>query len=141
MSLIRVLPQGGQLAAPQLAGYRALLEEQWRRQVAEVTHLALEAFAPRHLRPSNNYGRAEDLDVLAWTTAAVREQLAETDAALLRLENGCFGTCVDCRQPIPAERLALLPAVPCCMTCCRRRADVRSATSGQVPDRVRGSDE
>jgi RNA polymerase-binding transcription factor DksA len=100
-----------------LDAYRALLEEQWRHQVAEITRLALEAFAPRYLEPDTDDGRAEDLNVLVRMTGAVRRQLAETDAALQRLKDGSFGICVHCRQPIPADRLDALPTVPCCVAC------------------------
>jgi RNA polymerase-binding transcription factor DksA len=117
MTAARVRPRPAQITSPRLDPYRALLEEQWRGQVAEITRLALEAFAPRHLALGSDDGRAEELNVLARMRGAVRQQLAETDAALRRLEDGSFGICVHCRRPIPADRLDVLPAVSCCVAC------------------------
>jgi len=49
-----------------------------------------------------------------------REQLAEIDAALLRLEEGGYGVCGRCGQPIGAERLAVRPAASTCVRCAAR---------------------
>jgi len=50
------------------------------------------------------------------------QQLALVDAALARLDEGTFGTCVRCGQPIAAERLEALPWAPRCIDC-QRLAD------------------
>jgi DnaK suppressor protein len=49
-----------------------------------------------------------------------REHLGEIDAALLRVEDGSYGSCLLCGSPIPAERLAARPAAVACVTCARR---------------------
>src|SRR5689334_5371074 len=41
--------------------------------------------------------------------------LSEIDAALARIENGTFGTCERCGQPIGAERLEALPWATLCI--------------------------
>jgi DnaK suppressor protein len=46
-----------------------------------------------------------------------REQLAAADAALARIEQGGYGTCQRCGQPIPEERLAARPAAATCLSC------------------------
>lgn len=38
-------------------------------------------------------------------------------AALARLADGTYGSCVWCGQPIPIERLEVVPAAPGCRTC------------------------
>jgi RNA polymerase-binding transcription factor DksA len=43
--------------------------------------------------------------------------LAEIDAALARMAEGCYGQCVRCRAQISAERLETLPMTPLCMNC------------------------
>lgn len=50
------------------------------------------------------------------------QQLALIDAALARLDDGTFGTCVRCGRPIAAERLEALPWAPRCIDC-QRLAD------------------
>jgi RNA polymerase-binding transcription factor len=50
------------------------------------------------------------------------QQLALVEAAIDRLDDGTFGTCVRCGQPIAAERLEALPWAPRCIDC-QRLAD------------------
>ena len=50
-----------------------------------------------------------------------RQRLAEIDAAMLRLDDGSFGRCERCGQPIGAERLAARPTTTTCITCATRR--------------------
>jgi RNA polymerase-binding protein DksA len=46
--------------------------------------------------------------------------LAAIDAALQRLEDGTFGTCRSCGEPIGLERLEALPYTTQCIDCKRR---------------------
>jgi DnaK suppressor protein len=46
-----------------------------------------------------------------------KEQLTEVEAALQRLENGTYGKCLDCDQPINPERLRILPSATLCIRC------------------------
>jgi DnaK suppressor protein len=48
------------------------------------------------------------------------EQLVrEIDAALARIEDGTYGTCARCGNPIPEERLAAVPYAVLCVSCKR----------------------
>jgi RNA polymerase-binding protein DksA len=46
--------------------------------------------------------------------------LRAIDAALQRIEDGTYGTCPKCGQPIPDERLEALPWTTRCIDCKRR---------------------
>ena len=46
-----------------------------------------------------------------------RQHLAEIDAAMRRLDEGSYGTCLRCGRPIAAERLAARPAAQTCIAC------------------------
>ena len=46
-----------------------------------------------------------------------RERLIR--AALARIEEGEYGHCTECGEPIALRRLALDPAVPTCISCAR----------------------
>ena len=46
-----------------------------------------------------------------------REQLAQLDDALERVEQGTYGICETCGNPIPAERLDAQPATRKCVSC------------------------
>jgi RNA polymerase-binding transcription factor len=51
---------------------------------------------------------------------AAREQLTAIDAALARLEDGRYGRCDRCGQPIGDDRLAARPAARTCVRCAAR---------------------
>ena len=55
-----------------------------------------------------------------------KAEIQAIDAALARIERGEYGTCADCGEPIPIERLEALPTATTCIQCTedreRRRA-------------------
>lgn len=51
--------------------------------------------------------------------SATRQSLADTVAALRRVEQGRYGTCEHCAATIPAARLDLLPHARTCVSCRR----------------------
>ncbi len=44
-------------------------------------------------------------------------EVKQIQAALNRIEDGTFGTCMQCGEPISQERLALLPHAASCKRC------------------------
>ena len=46
-----------------------------------------------------------------------RGRLQRIEAALRRLDDGDYGTCVDCGEDIPAKRLAIDPTIARCVDC------------------------
>lgn len=48
---------------------------------------------------------------------AARELYATVTAALARIEDGTYGTCVRCGQPVGVERLIAMPAAGLCIAC------------------------
>lgn len=48
-----------------------------------------------------------------------REQVEEIDAAIGRLDEGTYGICVRCGQPVGQDRLAARPAAATCIRCAR----------------------
>jgi len=49
-----------------------------------------------------------------------REQLSQVDAALSRVDDGSYGRCERCGQPIPPGRLAARPTATTCINCAGR---------------------
>lgn len=45
----------------------------------------------------------------------------EVAAALTRIEDGSFGTCVTCQSPIPLDRLEAMPHAAHCTRCAGRK--------------------
>ncbi|MER5197296.1 TraR/DksA family transcriptional regulator [Streptomyces sp. NPDC002755] len=52
----------------------------------------------------------------------IRRVLTEIEAAFVRVQDGSYGVCRNCAQPIPVERLEILPYTPCCVPCQRAAA-------------------
>jgi RNA polymerase-binding protein DksA len=50
-----------------------------------------------------------------------RERLSEVDEALARMDEGTYGTCVDCGEPIPEARLEARPLSIRCVSCAGKR--------------------
>jgi DnaK suppressor protein len=75
--------------------------------------------------------------------ARAREQIAEIDAAIGRLDEGTYGVCVRCGEPVGQGRLAARPAAATCVRCARLTLATRyivmySAASWQrIPARFR----
>lgn len=49
-----------------------------------------------------------------------RQQLIDIDAALRRLDDGTYGRCARCGQPIAPARLAARPTATMCIRCASR---------------------
>jgi DnaK suppressor protein len=71
-------------------------------------------------------GRLSRMDAMQMQQMALasarrrNDQLARIDAALRRLENGEFGICVACGDPIDPRRLDAEPTAIRCLECARR---------------------
>ena len=51
----------------------------------------------------------------------LRETLSEVEHALGKLEDGSYGVCESCGQPIAAPRLEAMPAARLCIDCASKR--------------------
>lgn len=88
----------------------AMLREQRRFRIEQL----------RDLDRGSTAGKTPLAEVTAALHDAARSALAEVDAALARIEDGSYGVCVRCQQPILAERLEILPMAARCMHCQRQ---------------------
>lgn len=60
-----------------------------------------------------------------------REAIEEIEDALVRIEDGGYGTCQSCDWPIPFERLEAIPQARFCASC--------ASPPGSTNDRIAGS--
>ena len=51
-----------------------------------------------------------------------RTELHRVEVALRAIENGTYGTCESCGNPIAPERLEAIPWAPTCIDCARKAA-------------------
>jgi DnaK suppressor protein len=65
---------------------------------------------------------AADLENRLAMEKRVLEQIAEVDEALEKFEQGTFGLCQSCGQPIAPERLEALPQAKLCVSCKAKNA-------------------
>jgi RNA polymerase-binding transcription factor len=90
---------------------RSQLVQQRRLRLQQLEELGLDA-AEAHA--------ADDeprLQVIGGLALAAESALSEIDAALKRLEEGSYGTCESCAEPIPWQRLEVLPMTRLCIPC------------------------
>jgi len=59
----------------------------------------------------------ENDEVLTAIEMAARSELAHIDAALDRMNDGVYGICDECAQPIEPRRLEAVPYAPRCGSC------------------------
>ena len=63
----------------------------------------------------------EEEEVLEDLGAAGVQEIRMIEAALDRIDQGTYGTCVVCGDPIGDDRLDVLPQTPMCRDCAARR--------------------
>jgi DnaK suppressor protein len=99
------------LSGRQLPAIRADLGQQRRFRSEQLEELAVDAAEAMATADQN---RRQITRVL---TLAAEAALSKTDAALQRLEEGSYGICERCSEPIPWQRLEVLPMSRLCTPC------------------------
>ncbi len=98
--------------------YRALLEEERGDLIAKLEELGV---GVGRLNYDSNFADSSQVTAERGEVEALagklRETLQEVEEALRKLENGTYGTCEDCGQPIDPLRLEAKPAAPYCINC------------------------
>lgn len=59
----------------------------------------------------------ENEDVLNALDQEAENLVMQIDNALLRIEDGSYGNCLECGKPIPEKRLQLVPYTEYCVDC------------------------
>jgi RNA polymerase-binding transcription factor DksA len=62
-------------------------------------------------------GERDDEEVLEDLGAAGLQEIRMIEAALDRIKQGTYGICVVCEEPIPEERLDVVPQATTCRDC------------------------
>ena len=66
---------------------------------------------------SDNYEQEFTLSLMA----TEKDTLGMIEAALERIENSTYGTCLECEGPVPKTRLNAIPHAPYCVKCASLR--------------------
>jgi DnaK suppressor protein len=103
--------------ATETGRYRAALDSERARLLVEIGETIA---APDQMTYGSQAAAAsqvfEQQRDLALRDRAV-QHLAQVDAAIARLGDGTYGTCVRCAKPIPEGRLEALPWAAHCIDC------------------------
>lgn len=73
----------------------------------------------------------EDDEALSGVDAVLGREITAIRRALLRLETGDYGLCVECGATIPAARLRAQPAAALCIACAESAASPRQGVISQ----------
>ena len=71
----------------------------------------------------SSVGRLSRMDAIQQQSMAMANQdrqqfkLKRIQEALQRIDDGEFGECVECLEPIPVARLEIDPSIECCVEC------------------------
>lgn len=107
--------------------------EDWRRALLERRATLLRermsiAADERELLQHEGTERSTEMtlaEVLEALGARELAHLQEIADAIVRLDAGRFGRCIDCAEPIAADRLRATPEVARCIECASRHERVR----------------
>lgn len=71
--------------------------------------------------PGDAGANLTEADRNAASVQTAQAQRADVLAALARIDDGSYGRCVDCGNPVPDARLEARPATPRCVPCQSKR--------------------
>ncbi len=111
------------LSESTLSDLRASLEQEQSDLRARLTEMGL--LSGGELSFDQNFADSSQVTAERGEVEALagnlRDSLTDVEAALAKLDNGTFGDCEACGQPIPPARLEAAPAARLCMECASKR--------------------
>lgn len=99
--------------------------EQKRAEIVNKSKIALGEIRQENERGGRDTG--DESTEEQGTTSMLRQkdrekkQLTKVNQALERMEDGTYGECLECGEPIPEKRLEARPAAVLCIDCKERR--------------------
>jgi len=108
---------------------RSRLETEKERLVEELEQLSTSASIGEERREGSPFGKREEeatealeLEKRLAMEKSIKQQLVGVEHALHKFEEGTYGFCDSCGQPIDPERLEALPQASLCMNCKTQQA-------------------
>ena len=103
---------------------RSRLETERKRLIEELKQLEANAGPKDERREGSPFGKREEeatetleLEKRVALEKRISEQLTDVEHALHKFEEGTYGLCDNCGQPIDPARLEALPEASLCMKC------------------------
>ena len=108
---------------------RSRLESERKRLAEELEQLRANVRPADERREGSPFGKREEeaaetleLEKRLTLEKRIRDQLAEVEHTLRKFEEGTYGLCDSCGQPIDPARLEALPQANLCLSCKARQA-------------------
>ncbi len=96
---------------------KARLEAQLAELESRLSRIERDLDEPHDPDSSERAVQIEDDESLEAQARLVTQEIASTRRALDRIENGDYGSCVECGEEISAERLEARPEAALCIAC------------------------
>ena len=103
---------------------RSRLESEQKRLIEELEQLRASAHPIDERREGSPFGKREEeatesfeLEKRVALEKRIKDRLAEVEHALRKFEDGTYGSCEGCGQPIDPARLEALPEANLCLSC------------------------
>ena len=103
---------------------RSRLKSERKRLTEELEQLTISTRPANERREGSPFGKREEeatesfeLERRLALEKRIREQLADVEYALQKFEQGTYGLCDGCGQPIDPARLEALPQAKLCLSC------------------------
>ena len=103
---------------------RSRLEIEWKRLTEELQQLTVNVRPGGERREGSPFGKREEeatesfeLEKRLALEKRTRGQIADVEHALNKFEQGTYGLCDSCGQPIDPARLEALPQASLCLRC------------------------
>lgn len=108
---------------------RSRLQGEQKRLLEELEQLQASAYPIDERRDGSPFGKREEeatesfeLEKRLALEKRIRDQLIEIEHALAKFDDGTYGSCDSCGQPIDPARLEALPQAALCLNCKALRA-------------------
>ena len=112
------------------------LETERKRLIEELERLKTNVCAADERRKGSPYSNEDEaatesseLEKRLALDKRIRDQLAEVEHALHKFEQGTYGLCDACGQPIDPARLEALPQANLCLSCKSLQAKAEGSSS------------
>lgn len=112
------------MASKKYGALRSHLEGEQKHLTDELGQLRIASYPSDERREGSPFGKREEeatesleLERRLALEKQIREQLADVEAALVKFDEGTYGNCENCGQPIAPERLEALPQAKLCVAC------------------------
>jgi len=108
---------------------RSRLEQEQKRLTEEVEQLKASVRPSDERREGSPFGKREEeatesfeLEKRLALEKQIKDQLVDIERALHKFDEGTYGSCDNCGQPIDPARLEALPQASLCLSCKAKNA-------------------